>query len=1548
MTQDHQPTILIIDDSEADREAYRRYLGEDPDYSYRILEAGSGQQGLNLWQQNRPDLVLLDYRLPDLDGLEFLAQLHADQLPAQPASAVATPPSYLPVIVVTGQGNEAIAVQAMKAGAQDYLIKGQMTPTGLQRVVHEVMEKVQLRTQLQQRLERERIVAQITRQIHHSLALNDIFQAAVADVRQFLQADRVLILRLQSEGWGTVVAESVGEGWMSLLSTALYDPCLQDTQIEPYRQDTVTSKPDILNGNLAPCYIELLSQLQVRANLVIPILQDNHLWGMLIAHQCAAPRQWQSLEIELLQEVATQVGIALQQSDLHRQTQKELLERIQAEESLRNSEERFRQLAENINAVFWIREAAEDRVSYVSPAYQRLWGLNPEELYTDPQVWVNYIHPDDREVVAQAFAQKAAIGQFDQEYRIVLPDGSLHWVRDRCFPLYDQTGQVYRFTGIAEDVTATKQVEVALRDSEQRNELAMSVARMFSFEWEPSTDRVRRSSQCHAILPASGILTTEDTGYNFFQHIHPDDRDRFIALLQSLTPENPTYRTTYRLVGPDQVIVSLEESARALFDAQGKLNRLIGIVGDVSERQRMELELQTSKAQLQQQLAELESIYQSAPIGLTVLDRELRFVRINQRLADINGVPVEAHLGRTVREVLPDLGNTAESLLRPILETGEPLLNVELRGQTPAQPGVERVWMEHFLPLKQDDQVIGISVVCEEITERLQAEKSIADNEARLRGFVESNVVGILYGDIYGKIAEANDELLRIIGYTRAELQSGSISWIDLTPPEHLSLDQEAIAEARLRGACTPYEKEYIRKDGSRVPVLVGYSLVGEAREESVAFILDLSDRKRDEEALRQLNLLIELSYEPILVWNLEQGIILWNQGCEQLYGYTRTEAIGQNSHQLLQTLHPLPLPDFLAQLEQERQWTGEVTQTTRTGQQVIVESRQQLIETRGQKLVLETNLNITERKQAELEREQLLLRVQRYAQQLHGLTQAALAINSASTIPATLDLVTEQAYRIIGCHQAVTSLTLGQNWAQSIHAIYLSDKYAHWRNYEAKPDGSGIYALVGQFNRPLRLTQTELESHPNWRGFSQAADHHPPLRGWLAAPLVGRDGHNLGLIQLSDKYEGEFSEADETILVQLAQMAAVAIENTRLYQAEQEARAAAERTNRIKDEFLAILSHELRSPLNPILGWSQLLQNRPFDAATTQQALTTIERNARLQIQLIDDLLDVARILRGKLNMETSPVDLVAVIEAAIDTVKTAALAKSIHLELDLAQIGPVCGDATRLQQIVWNLLSNAIKFTPQGGRVEVRLGEVEGEAGTDQTVPSPHFAKLTVTDTGKGISPDFLPHIFESFRQEDASTTRKYGGLGLGLAIVRSLVEAHGGTIWADSAGEGQGATFTVCFPLLTPTPAQELPSPPPEQELNLRGIRILAVDDEADTRALLAAMLTQYGAEVITVGSAATALATLPSFAADVLISDIGMPEMDGIALLQQIRALPPEQGGQIPAIALTAYAGESNQQQSLQAGFQCHLDKPIEPWQLLQTIATLARGVENRES
>jgi PAS domain S-box-containing protein len=396
-----------------------------------------------------------------------------------------------------------------------------------------------------------------------------------------------------------------------------------------------------------------------------------------------------------------------------------------------------------------------------------------------------------------------------------------------------------------------------------------------------------------------------------------------------------------------------------------------------------------------------------------------------------------------------------------------------------------------------------------------------------------------------------------------------------------------------------------------------------------------------------------------------------------------------------------------------------------------------------------------------------------------------------------------------------------------------------------------------------------------------------------------------------------------------------VEVERENLLAREQAARSEAENANQFKDRFLAVLSHELRTPLNPILGWVTLLRSRKLEGETLMRGLETIERNAKLQIKLVEDLLDVSRLQQGKLVLNIQPVNLVKNIEYAIETVHLAVEAKNIQIQTLLEpNIGMVSADAARLQQILWNLLSNAVKFTPSGGRVKVRLVRVD------------NFAEIQVQDTGQGISAEFLPYVFDYFRQADGTITRQFGGLGLGLAITRHLVELHGGVVKAESPGEGRGATFTVRLPLMHNLPETTKNSVKQQNYRSLEGLCVLVVDDDRDTGEFLSIMLKQFGAVVTAVASAREALEVIAKSKTDLLLSDIGMSGIDGYMLMRLIRAMPQEQGGQIPAIALTAYAGEMNQKQALAAGYQLHLVKPVEPEVLLKAITqVLAHPVYN---
>jgi PAS domain S-box-containing protein len=819
---------------------------------------------------------------------------------------------------------------------------------------------------------------------------------------------------------------------------------------------------------------------------------------------------------------------------------------------------------------------------------------------------------------------------------------------------------------------------------------------------------------------------------------------------------------------------------------------------------------QAARAQAERERDFVQAVLDHAPLAIGVLEGpDHRFALANRGTSAQLRATAEDLLGRPYAEAAPWAHAVAAPVLKRVYQTGVP------ESQTvdaPLPGGEVRHLQVSWAPLPgADGRPEAVLYLALDVSEARRAHEALRTTEAQLRTFFESSVLGIVIGDLRGRVSQVNDAFLGMVGYTREEMIGGPVGLADITPPEYHARDEAGAAEALRLGVSAPYEKELTRKDGGRLPALVGLTLLEGDR--AVSFVLDL-----------------------------------------------------------------------------------------------------------------------TVRKQAERERDRLLARERRRSAQLRQLARASLAVNADLTIDAVLQSITEQAADIIGAHQAVTSMTVNQDWSQAITAVWLSDKYAAWRSYKETPDGTGIYSLVCETNRPVRLTQAELEAHPAWRGFGEHAAGHPPMRGWLAAPLIRVGGANLGLIQLSDKVEGDFTPDDEAILVQLAQVASAAVENARLLGDERQARWEAEEANRLKDEFLATVSHELRTPLNSMLGWARLLRSGRLDDEAFGRAVETIERNAKSQAQLIEDLLDVSRIITGKIRINPRPVDLVPVAGAAVDSIRPAAAAKGIRVEAELDPgAGPVLGDPERLQQVVWNLVSNAVKFTPQGGDLRVRLAS------------SGAHAEITVSDTGPGIAPEFLPYVFDRFRQADSSTTRTHGGLGLGLAITRHLVELHGGGIRVENHADGPGATFTVTLPLMAGRyggAPRDGVADGASGVFDLHGVKVLVVDDEGDTRALLTYVLGETGADARAAASAAEALEEMARWEPDVLVSDVGMPGEDGYALIRKVRSLESERARRVPAVAVTAYARSDDRARLLSAGFQDHLPKPIEPVDLVDAVARLA--------
>ncbi|HEY0378085.1 MAG TPA: PAS domain S-box protein [Pyrinomonadaceae bacterium] len=676
----------------------------------------------------------------------------------------------------------------------------------------------------------------------------------------------------------------------------------------------------------------------------------------------------------------------------------------------------------------------------------------------------------------------------------------------------------------------------------------------------------------------------------------------------------------------------------------------------------------------------------------------------------------------------------------------------------------------------------------------------------------------------------------------------------------------------------------------------------------------DIRERRQAEEVRLRLAAIVESSDDAIIGKTLDGRITSWNKGAERLYGYTAEEAVGQPISMLVPPDRPNEIPDILARLKRGEQIEQfETTRVKKSGEALDVSLSISPIKNAEGALTGASTIarDITERRRIERE---LRGSEERYRAFVRNSSEAIWRFELEEPVPTGLpvDEQLELCYRhgyLAECNDAMAEMYgfshAGEVMGARVGDLLMSDDP---KNVEF------LRAFISSGYRMAEAESHELDREGNPKYF---------LNNLVGIVEDGRLLRAWGTQR--DITERQLAEEDRAALLLR----------------EQAARKTAEDANRLKDEFLATLSHELRTPLTAMLGWTKMLRMMDLDEATAAHALEIIERNAKAQARLVEDLLDVSRIITGKLRLEVRPTELLTVVTAATDAVRPAAAAKSIelHTRLDPA-VGPVSGDPARLQQVAWNLISNAVKFTGKGGRVEVRLERADSHV------------ELTVSDTGPGIAPEFLPYVFDRFRQADGSTTRMHGGLGLGLAIVRHLVELHGGTVQAESAGAGHGAAFTVKLPIAALRTADfglRVDEKAGEQSAThnplsaiLSGVRVLVVDDEEDARALLCTLLEKHGAEVVAAASAQEALAAVERAAPDVLISDIGMAEEDGYEMIRRVRALGPERGGRVPAAAVSAYADEDSRRQALDAGFQLHVPKPVDPEELIKVVRDLARS------
>lgn len=931
--------------------------------------------------------------------------------------------------------------------------------------------------------------------------------------------------------------------------------------------------------------------------------------------------------------------ISLLETDLrlvHRRSRRHLLDLEQTEAALRESDARFHTAAESSFDAIYILKSVRNKAG-------ELVDFQFVDLNEHGAKLISLTKGD---VLGQNLCELLPInrtGGFFEKYKQVvetgiplveefpshtMPEVAASWLHHQVVRLGDGIAITTR------DITQRKQVEEALQASEALYRTLAEAMPQLVWTQDAEGKVLYTNQQWQQALG----VTLEDVARDGWAHlVHPDDLPKLLAKQEVSLRESEVREAEFRYRMADGSYRWFLGRCVPVKNEQGQVIKWVGTSTDIHELKRYEQELARRKQRF-------KTLADNSPDIITRFDRNLRRVYVNAAIEKATGLPPKVFIGKTHDELdIPEpLRQLWRSHLEQVFATGRPC---SYEFTFLASDG-KRYYLARLVPeFASNGTVESVMGITSDITQFKQVEQSLRESEFRFRRVMESNMIGMGFWTLAGDIADANDALLHLLGYTREQFLAEKPRWTDLTPPEYNEIDAQALEQLQHLGVCTLFEKEYIRRDGVRVPVLCGAATFQETTESGVFFVLDLSDRKRIEK-----------------------------------------------------------------------------------------------------------------------ERDQLL-------------------------------------------------------------------------------------------------------------------------------------------------------------------------------QLERAARAEAEAASRVKDEFLMVLSHELRTPLNPILGWAKLLQTRQFASGMVTQALNTIERNARHQAQMIEDLLDVSRILQGKLVLNFCPVDLVEVVEAAIASIRLSAEAKSIQIRPRLeTEVGQVLGTSAWLQQVIWNLLSNAVKFTPEHGQVNVSLERVG------------HQAQIQVSDTGKGIEPNFLPYVFDYFRQAEGNTTRSFGGLGLGLAISRYLVELHGGKIQATSEGDGKGATFTVWLPLQQVGQSSEasLSRDVGNRSKLLQGQQVLLVDPIDDERELLVVILEQAGADVTAVASAAASLQALTHCTPNLLLGDVEIFREDNYALPQRLRLWFQEFGEEIPVLALATYPDAVEQSEMLIPGLETVLSKSMEPDELVAAIAQyLTKGsVEQR--
>ena len=1054
---------------------------------------------------------------------------------------------------------------------------------------------------------------------------------------------------------------------------------------------------------------------------------------------------------------------------------RDITEQKRAEESLRASESQFKATFENV-AVGIANIALGGRFLQVNQRLCEIAGYTREELLT--RTFAHITHPDDLEadLTQRRRLLDGEIENFSIEKRYCRKDGAIVWVNVTVSLMRKADDSPDYYTSVHEDISARRQAEEKLRDSEERLRLALGAAGLGVFEWNVPADSAvwenERMYEMFGHTSADGTLSKEQLTADY---VHPDDVATLEEALTDGMKSGRPVHTVYRIRRKDGAMRWLDLSSNFELARDGSPLRMIGVLADITERHQAEEKLRASEGQFR-------VLADTAPVLIWISGTDRLCTFFNKPWLDFTGRTMNQEVGYGWTESIhAEDYDRCLNIYFTSFDGREPFrMEYRLRRHDGEYRWIVDYGVPRFSP---GGDFLGYIGSCIDIHERKKIEEALRASELRFRTMV-SAIPSLAYEtDPDGNNVFVSDQWRAYTGMTAEETAgSGYIRAYHPDEAEHIFAQWGAAVRSGM-----PFESRCrIRAVDGSYRWFLNRAQPGRDAEGRIVrwagSLTDIENLIRIEQALREskerLAAIVSTAMDAIITVDEDHCIVLFNEAAERMFGCTAAEAMGQTIERFIPEYFRRAHPENILRFGETRSASrpmarlSSLTALRTDGSEFPIEAAISKIEVGGRKLYTVIHRDITERKQAEAERE--------------------------------------------------------------------------------------------------KLAQEQL------------------------------------------------------------------------------ARAAAEAANRSKDEFLALVSHELRSPLTAILGYARMLRSGPpLDSEATNKATAVIERSAKAQLQIIEDLLDSARIITGKLRIDLEPVDLVPVLEAALDAARPAAEANGVKLSANFSPAPEqMLGDSTRLQQVVWNLLTNAVKFTPEGGHVELRM---EGAADD---------IRITVSDNGKGIEPSFLPFVFERFSQADSSSARRVGGLGLGLSLVKHLVELHGGTITVSSEGPGHGSTFTVTLPrqqpkfIAPPTPAVARPDVrtkgalAQDRTVSLKDLSVLVVDDQEEARVVLTQALREYGAQVTALSSGVEALARLAhppdGKRPDVLILDIAMPGEDGYTVLKKVRALETEQkieADQIPAIALTAFGRSEDRVRALRAGFHTHVAKPVEPAELAVIIAHL---------